>query len=149
MKLRPPRFVPRLYIRGEDEAVTVRVKTELPTPNEGLEHAIVPLSPASGVVHDQPDSLLSDTKNVPAGSVSDQITGHPPGTPWPDNIRELQARGERDRNNELLLFATGSVALVTASVLFVTGRRERLADRIAVAPAIAHGAAGLAISGGF
>jgi hypothetical protein len=85
-----------------------------------------------------------------ARSLSDQITQHPPGTPWPDNIRNLQTRGERDTSNELLLFATGSVALVTASVLYVTGRRARMAsDRIAVAPAIAHGAAGLAISGGF
>ena len=55
-----------------DETVTVRVKTELQTPNDGLEHAIVPLSPASGVVHDQPDTVFSDRKKVPAGSVSDQ-----------------------------------------------------------------------------
>ena len=56
-----------------DETVTFRVKTEVPTLKDGLEQEIVPLSPASGVVHDQPGTLLSDTKKVPAGSVSDQV----------------------------------------------------------------------------
>ena len=85
-----------------------------------------------------------------ASSLSDEITHHSQGTPWPDNIRDLEARGERYTGDELLLFATGSVALVAASVLYVTGRRARLAsDRISVAPAITHDGAGLAISGGF
>src|ERR1041385_2345929 len=56
-----------------DETVTFRVKTEVPTLKDGLEQEIVPLSPSSGVVHDQPGTLLSDTKKVPAGSVSDQV----------------------------------------------------------------------------
>lgn len=84
-----------------------------------------------------------------ASSLSDRIAHHSPATPWPDDIRDVQARAERDTSNELLLFATGSVALVTASVLYVTGRRARMADRISVAPAISHGTASLAISGGF
>ena len=49
---------------------TVSVKTELPTANEGFEHETVPLSPASGVVHDQPPTAGKETKVVPAGSVS-------------------------------------------------------------------------------
>jgi hypothetical protein len=49
---------------------TVSVKTELPTANEGFEHETVPVSPASGVVHDQPPGELKSTKVVPAGSVS-------------------------------------------------------------------------------
>jgi hypothetical protein len=85
-----------------------------------------------------------------AKDLSDQITHHPPGVPWSDNIKDIQVRGERYTSDELLLFATGSVALVTASVLYVTGRRARMAsERIAVAPAISHGSAGLAITGGF
>jgi hypothetical protein len=46
------------------------VKSELPNANEGFEHEIVPLSPASGVVHDHPPALDKLTKVVPAGSVS-------------------------------------------------------------------------------
>src|SRR5258705_13928336 len=49
---------------------TVSVKTELPTANEGFEHETVPLSPASGVVHDHPTTLGKLAKVVPAGSVS-------------------------------------------------------------------------------
>jgi hypothetical protein len=49
---------------------TVSVKTELPTANEGFEHEIVPLSPASGVVHDHPPTLGKLTKVVPACRVS-------------------------------------------------------------------------------
>ena len=50
--------------------LTVSVKTELPTANEGFEHETVPLSPAAGVVHDQPLTSGMVTKVVPAGSVS-------------------------------------------------------------------------------
>ena len=51
---------------------TVSVKTELPsTDTDGFEHETVPLSPASGVVHDQPAGETSETNVVPAGSVSD------------------------------------------------------------------------------
>ena len=49
---------------------TVSVKTELPTANEGFEHETVPLSPAAGVVHDQPLTSGKETKDVPDGSVS-------------------------------------------------------------------------------
>jgi len=49
---------------------TVRVKTALPTPNEGFEHETVPLSPVSGVMQDQPSGALNAAKVVPAGSGS-------------------------------------------------------------------------------
>jgi len=49
---------------------TVSVKTELPTANEGFEQETVPVSPASGVVHDQPPGELNATKVVPGGNVS-------------------------------------------------------------------------------
>jgi len=50
--------------------LTVSVKTELPTANEGFEHETVPLSPGAGVVHDHPLISGKETKVVPAGSVS-------------------------------------------------------------------------------
>ena len=50
--------------------LTVSVKTELPTANEGFEHETVPLSPAAGVLHDHPLISGIETKVVPAGSVS-------------------------------------------------------------------------------
>jgi hypothetical protein len=57
---------------------------------------------------------------------------------------------ERSRDAGLLLCATGSVALATASVLYVVGRRARIAsDRLAVVPAVSLAGAGLTVSGGF
>ena len=62
------RIVPAVTVGA---TATVSVKTELPTANEGFEHETVPLSPASGVVHDHPLSTNDKlTKEVPAGSVS-------------------------------------------------------------------------------
>ena len=49
---------------------TVKVKTELPTANEGFEHEIMPLIPAPGLMHDHPATSCRVTKVVPAGSVS-------------------------------------------------------------------------------
>ena len=48
----------------------IATKTELPTANEALEHETVPVSPESGVVHDQPDTSAMLAKVVPTGSVS-------------------------------------------------------------------------------
>lgn len=85
-----------------------------------------------------------------ARSISDQITNHEPGLPWPENISELQPRGQRYQNEQLIWLTTGSVALVTAGVLYFTGRAARTSsERISVAPALSPSAAGLAISGGF
>ena len=51
--------------------LTVSVKTELPTANEGFEQLTVPGSPSFGVVQAQPlGSEKGATKVVPAGSVS-------------------------------------------------------------------------------
>src|SRR5262245_50234579 len=49
----------------DGETATVSVKTALPTANDGLEHETV-----APVVHDQPATAGSETKVVPAGSVS-------------------------------------------------------------------------------
>ena len=49
---------------------TVSVKTALPTPNEGCEQEMAPAAPTAGTVHDHPPGDESDTKVVPAGSVS-------------------------------------------------------------------------------
>src|SRR4051812_32792349 len=53
---------------------TVSVKTALPVPMLGFEQETVPVPPTAGVVHDQPPGLDSDTKVVPAGSVSERLT---------------------------------------------------------------------------
>ena len=50
---------------------TVRVKTALPTANEGFEQVTVPVSPPAGVLQLQPPGVDSgSTKVVPGGNVS-------------------------------------------------------------------------------
>lgn len=49
---------------------TVSVNTALVTPRLGFEHDTEPPEPTAGVVHDHPPGDDSDTKVVPAGSVS-------------------------------------------------------------------------------
>ena len=54
----------------EGLTLTTRVKTAFPTASDGLAQEMVPVPPTAGVVHDQPATAESDTKVVPAGSVS-------------------------------------------------------------------------------
>ena len=61
------RLVPAAIVGA---TATVSVKTELPSANEELEHEMVPLSPASGVVQTQPLTSVKETKVVPAGNGS-------------------------------------------------------------------------------
>ena len=58
----------------EGLTLTTRVKTALPTASDGLAQEMVPVPPTAGVVHDQPAPAESDTKVVPAGSVSVTVT---------------------------------------------------------------------------
>jgi hypothetical protein len=50
---------------------TVRVKASLPTANDAFEQEIIPVAPTAGVVQAQPATAGSETKVVPAGSVSE------------------------------------------------------------------------------
>jgi hypothetical protein len=83
-----------------------------------------------------------------ARSISNQITNHPAGEVWPDNIGELEARGERyeSRQNKFLL--VGGAALVTAGVLYFTGRADRRSETF-VAPSVTSSGAGISFARGF
>lgn len=85
-----------------------------------------------------------------ARAISNQISSHPQNEAWPDDISELEARGERyeSRQNKLLL--VGGAALVTAGVLYFTGRAHRLSEEtLLVAPSITDGGAGISFARGF
>ncbi len=61
------RTVPALT---EGATATVRVKTALPTANDGLLHETMPGAPTAGVMHDQPATAGRERNVVPIGSVS-------------------------------------------------------------------------------
>lgn len=85
-----------------------------------------------------------------ASAISDQIANHDASTPWPDDIHRLEQQGQRDELKQKVMWGIGGAALVTAGVLYVTGRSDRLAsERIAVTPSVGRSSAGIAISGGF
>jgi hypothetical protein len=85
-----------------------------------------------------------------ARSISNQISNHAQSEAWPADIQSLEARGERyeSRQNQLLL--VGGAALVTAGVLYFTGRADRLSEeKLFVAPSITAGGAGISFARGF
>ena len=54
--------------------LTTSVKTALPTPRVAIEQLTLPVPPTAGVLQDHPPGEESDTKVVPAGSVSARAT---------------------------------------------------------------------------
>ena len=63
-------FVITVPAMTEPSTATTSVNAALPTPSEEAEQETAPPEPTAGVVQDQPPGLASETKVVPAGSVS-------------------------------------------------------------------------------
>jgi hypothetical protein len=72
-------------------------------------------------------------------SIGDQVNSHPPGTPWPDDIRQKQAEGEHDNRLAIGFLVASGVLVTTGVVLYVVGRPdtpEHTGDKtVVVAPA--------------
>lgn len=66
---------------------------------------------------------------VQAQHITNQIDGQPPGQPWPDNIQELQRRGQRYEDQQVGFLIGGGVLLTAGAVLFVIGRSSGPAAR--------------------
>ena len=87
---------------------------------------------------------------VRASDISDQIVDHDATTPWPANIKDLEAQGQHAETMQKIFLIGGAVATAAGVYLTVTGRSHRIAnERITVAPALLQQGGGLAISGGF
>jgi hypothetical protein len=84
--------------------------------------------------------------NFEAAAISDQIAAHPANEPWPANIRELEERGMGHERRALVFAAAGGAALVTAGVLWLTGRE---AGETVVAPTVSASGGGVTLSRGF
>jgi len=61
---------------------------------------------------------------IQAKSLSDQVTNHVAGTPWPNNIQEIQRRGQAYENLQVGFLIAGGVLVTTAAILFVVGRSD-------------------------
>lgn len=85
--------------------------------------------------------------NGRAAAVADDIANHPAHEPWPDNINELESRGQRFEDRAQWFAIAGGAALVTAGVLYFTGRASR--DEVVVAPTMSSSGGGISLTRGF
>jgi tetratricopeptide (TPR) repeat protein len=61
---------------------------------------------------------------VQGKQISDQINSHDPMTPWPDNIKDLERRGEAYNRLQVISLIGGGVLITTGIVLFVVSRPD-------------------------
>jgi tetratricopeptide (TPR) repeat protein len=61
---------------------------------------------------------------IQAKSLSDQVSNHVAGTPWPNNIQEIQRRGQAYENLQVGFLIAGGVLVTTGAILFVVGRPD-------------------------
>jgi len=68
--------------------------------------------------------IIGSYDGIQAKNISDQLTNHPQNTPWPDNVKDLQRRGQAYENLQIG-FLVGGVALATTGViLYFVGRSD-------------------------
>ncbi|MBX3160058.1 MAG: hypothetical protein KF773_29080 [Deltaproteobacteria bacterium] len=88
-----------------------------------------------------------------AKKISDDITNHcanqDPCPAWPENIRELQDRGQAHEDKQVILLVAGGAAVVTGTVLYVIGRSKKTTERVAVTPVVTPDAVAIGFSGRF
>jgi hypothetical protein len=84
--------------------------------------------------------------NFDAKATSDQIASHSANEPWPSNIKELEDHGMRSERHALVFAAVGGAAIVTAGVLWFTGRDS---SETVIAPTVSASGGGVTLSRGF
>lgn len=84
-----------------------------------------------------------------AKSISDDITGHDTNETWPENIGDLEERGQRYESRQNMFLLAGGAAIVTGGILYFTGRADRLSSETIVAPTVSPSGAGISFTRGF
>jgi len=68
-------------------------------------------------------------EGVQAQNITDQINRQPAGMPWPDDIQDLQRRGQSDENRQIGFLIGGGVLVTTGAILFWLGRSDGSSSR--------------------
>jgi tetratricopeptide (TPR) repeat protein len=66
---------------------------------------------------------------VQAQNITDQINKQPLNMPWPDNIRDLQRRGQAYENLQIDFLIAGGVLAATGAILLVVSRSDASSKR--------------------
>jgi len=71
-------------------------------------------------------------EGVQAQHITDQINNQPTGMPWPEDIQDIQRRGQDYENRQIGFLIGGGVLVTAGAVLFYLGRSEGSASPTAI-----------------
>jgi hypothetical protein len=74
---------------------------------------------------------------IQARTISDDITSHGQTQPWPDNIQQLQKRGQDYENLQIEALIAGGVLVATGTILFMVSRPNESPKRGRDKPSVA------------
>lgn len=81
---------------------------------------------------------------------SDIISNHSPSDPWPDDIRKIEADGQRYEDRQIQLTIAGSALAIAGGVLYVIGvAKSGSTEKVSIRPTASPNSFGLAIGRGF
>ena len=85
-----------------------------------------------------------------AKDISDQITNHPMTERWPDEIKELEEKGQAHENKQIVFMIAGGALVATGVALYFIGRsRKGDSAQLSLVPTATPERAGIALTGGF
>jgi serine/threonine-protein kinase len=86
---------------------------------------------------------------VQAQNEANQITDHVKGTPWPNNLKQIEADGQSDQNYQIAFLIAGGVLVAGGAVVWYLGHKSSAesAEHASIAPVVAPGYGGVALSG--
>ena len=86
-----------------------------------------------------------------AKNASDTITNHPMGTPWPDNIKQIESDGKSDQTKQIVFMVGGGIVLAGGVALGIYGHTHNGsgAEHVSIAPVASPTSVGLVVGGGF
>ncbi|HEX2688352.1 MAG TPA: hypothetical protein VHN14_17095 [Kofleriaceae bacterium] len=66
---------------------------------------------------------------IQAKAISDELTNHDKTQSWPDNIRQIQQRGQDYENLQIGALITGGVLVTTGAILYIVSRPDESPKR--------------------
>jgi len=88
---------------------------------------------------------------IQAKSISDEITNHPTGDPWPANIKEREAEGEDAEKKQIGFMVVGGLAVAAGVVMVIVSapKQEKQDTSVTFTPVATPDTVGFAAAGRF